>query len=1326
MPKKYGNRIKVNSATTGTGVISLGTAVEGYQNFSSGGITDGSSVSYVIEDGANFEIGVGTYTASGTTLSRTVSESTNSNNAINLSGEAVIFITPAASDLPFTDGASFSGAVTFAEDVTFASANYNILFDKSQNSLEFADNAKATFGDSRDLQIYHDGNSVIRDDGSGDLELRGSNTISLMNAAGTEYKLRAYTDGAVNLYYDNAVKLATSSSGVNVTGTVTDDGAVHDGDVTFTGASYSAVWDKSDSALEFADNAKATFGSSRKVEIYSNGTMKNVLGTGTGSLLVKNSGDIYIQDSSAGTKTYIAMASGGSVELYTNGIKKFETSSSGVNVIGNIAVSGTVDGRDLAVDGQKLDGITAGANVGVPTTGGTFTGAVTFSSSGNEFSNGVTFSNQNTVFSSGAQFTSGNITVGNNDTVKLVMGGSSLQIGGNSSYYGSKNIIDSGLDLKFLMGNTKTWGIYEANASDKMMEVHEGGGIDLYYNRSKKLEVTNTGVTVTGTLAATAVTGDGSGLTNLPAGASNVGTGNFIGGTNAGAALQSGALYNTLLGNNAGNDITTGDKNTVVGTDAGTKITTASSNTFFGYRAGENATGAENTIVGQAAGYALTTGTKNTIVGHQVGTSNITGNNNTLVGAWQTGDSLTSGTYNVLLGGGDVTTGSYNTLIARGGLSITTGSHNFLVGESAGSSITTGGYNILFGAYAGSRRASGSASNIAMGYNAFRGGTTTSSNTGTNNLALGNSAGYAITSGNSNVLLGKSAGETLTSGANNVAVGVNAGDNITSGSRNIVIGQGADASSATASNEITIGSQNHTSFRMPGLQQFAANGSVLQYNSATGLIGLSALQTDLIYDASPQLGGNLDTRTHNINFPQLNNNNLISNYLSFGGKFYFVCQQGYNRIISDSSSTGFEIKGNVMKLMTATNNENYLVATKDGSVELYYDNSKKFETTSTGVDITGTLTSDGLTVQATGANYPLIEHSSGNRIQLQPSYNYYNSFQHTFKNLDGSANTLTVGQTGDISFYEDTGTTAKFFWDASAESLGIGNSTPSNNHANANNLVVGNGTAGGIANYVGTGLGWYAFSRSNANNSDAFDGGISYDGSRNLMFHTNSGSERMRISSDGSVGINDISPDGKLNVVSTAHNNGSIFDSTGTTQLWLRDTDAASNQKNWGFQVSGGSLNILRANDDRASGFVTPIEIQQAPANSLVINSSGNLLVGALSGSDKVTVNGTVSATNFNSTSDATLKTNVKTLNGSLDAVMSMRGVSFDWVESGATEIGVIAQEVEEVVPDVVNTNGEGIKSVKYGNLVGVLIEAIKEQQTQIDELKDQVKKLNG
>lgn len=122
------------------------------------------------------------------------------------------------SSLTYLDGMSTGGG-TFTGDVTFQGTSYDVLWDVSQSSMEWADNAKATFGDSRDLQIFHDGNSVIKDDGTGDLELRGDNTISLMNAAGTEYKLRAYTDGAVNLYYDNSVKIATTSTGVSVTGT---------------------------------------------------------------------------------------------------------------------------------------------------------------------------------------------------------------------------------------------------------------------------------------------------------------------------------------------------------------------------------------------------------------------------------------------------------------------------------------------------------------------------------------------------------------------------------------------------------------------------------------------------------------------------------------------------------------------------------------------------------------------------------------------------------------------------------------------------------------------------------------------------------------------------------------------------------------------------------------------------------------------------------------------------------------------------------------------------------------------------------------------------
>jgi len=122
-------------------------------------------------------------------------------------------------------GAKLSYPLTFTGDVNFdgATAGRDIVFDRSDNALEFADNAKATFGDSNDLEIFHDGtHSVISENGTGGLQIKGENTISLGDTTGNRLYLQAIKDGAVSLRHNNVVKLETTSSGITVTGTVTE------------------------------------------------------------------------------------------------------------------------------------------------------------------------------------------------------------------------------------------------------------------------------------------------------------------------------------------------------------------------------------------------------------------------------------------------------------------------------------------------------------------------------------------------------------------------------------------------------------------------------------------------------------------------------------------------------------------------------------------------------------------------------------------------------------------------------------------------------------------------------------------------------------------------------------------------------------------------------------------------------------------------------------------------------------------------------------------------------------------------------------------------
>ena len=120
----------------------------------------------------------------------------------------------------FTGITTFTG-VNITDDITFNGASYNVLWDKSDNQLEFGDNAKLSFGASSDMQLYHDGNhSYIDDSGTGNLRLR-SGTLEIQNLAGNKTSAIFSSGGGQTLNFNNSTKFVTTNTGVIVTGICT-------------------------------------------------------------------------------------------------------------------------------------------------------------------------------------------------------------------------------------------------------------------------------------------------------------------------------------------------------------------------------------------------------------------------------------------------------------------------------------------------------------------------------------------------------------------------------------------------------------------------------------------------------------------------------------------------------------------------------------------------------------------------------------------------------------------------------------------------------------------------------------------------------------------------------------------------------------------------------------------------------------------------------------------------------------------------------------------------------------------------------------------------
>ena len=283
-----------------------------------------------------------------------------------------------------------------------------------------------------------------------------------------------------------------------------------------------------------------------------------------------------------------------------------------------------------------------------------------------------------------------------------------------------------------------------------------------------------------------------------------------------------------------------------------------------------------------------------------------------------------------------------------------------------------------------------------------------------------------------------------------------------------------------------------------------------------------------------------------------------------------IYHSGSESRIDENGAGNLKINADNLEIYNSASSEAKAKFNTNGSVQLYYDNAEKLATTSTGINVTGTATMDGLTVDGAGrieetggaarltiartdaaTNATLqLQATGGNAYQLRTDVNDVFIY-----NATGARSLAKFAYGGDISFYEDTGTTPKFFWDASAESLGIGTSSPtqkldiSGGHLrldDAYRIRFGGGTA-------------------------AIEG----SGSSNILSLITNNTERMRIDSSGNVGIGTSSPTGDGTAL---HIHGS---SASTLHLTNSTTGSAISD---GFDIVTDGLDALLRN--RESGAI--------------------------------------------------------------------------------------------------------------------------------------------
>ncbi|MBN1339564.1 MAG: tail fiber domain-containing protein [Bacteroidales bacterium] len=290
-------------------------------------------------------------------------------------------------------------------------------------------------------------------------------------------------------------------------------------------------------------------------------------------------------------------------------------------------------------------------------------------------------------------------------------------------------------------------------------------------------------------------------------------------------------------------------------------------------------------------------------------------------------------------------------------------------------------------------------------------------------------------------------------------------------------------------------------------------------------------------------------------------------------------------------------------------------------------------------------------------------------------------------------------------------------------SVGLGTPSPSGRlHIYENHST--NYTATRIENAAASGQGGAQFEIKTDGNQFNLGVGGSANSSLASKFYIyqQSAGPRMVIDGSGNVGIGATSPASKLSNDATLCSDGTKSTSTDGINWRINNGGYALGIENI---ATGGSGLLVDAGNYSGTG-ATVAHFVSNNNSIMYIGENGNVGIGTTSPSQRLTVyngttTGTYTTTGWIHSSDARLKTNITPVDHALEKVKQLDGVYYQWKDGpGEKQIGLIAQEVEKVLPEVVCKDNEGYYGLSYGSMVPLLIEAVKEQQSQLDKMESE------